>query len=343
MSRLWSGDLSFEDLTNAFVSALKQVKADDVPTLAAGVAFKIFLSIFPSLIAAVAIFSLVMSPARLPALLGRLEGLVPPEVIEQLLEPPLTGLVGASGGAAGSLAVLGVLGGLWSATSAAVTLIKALNRINHVEETRNVVAQRAVALVLTLALLGVIVALIVLVVVGPQVQDWLLPARLEDSPVAVLFGVGQFLVAVALLMGLFAFVYWLGPDRQRAGWQAFSPGAVLGVAGWLALSAGFTLYVQLAGNYRATYGTLAGVIVALLWLQLSMLVLLVGAELDDEIAQLRTRRAAVVRAGFGLAGPDAGPAEPARRSEPAPPVSEAPPAEASTPPLRPKPSAPQGG
>ncbi|MDP8969278.1 MAG: YihY/virulence factor BrkB family protein [Actinomycetota bacterium] len=298
-------DLTTDDLKNALVAALKEVKADDVPSLAAGIAFKIFLSIFPGLIAAVATFSLVMSPERLPGLLSRMQGLLPQEAID-FVGLVLDDLVSDAGGGAGGLAVLGVLGGLWSGSSAAVTLMRALNRINDVKEARGVVAQRAVAFALTLALFAVITALITLVVVGPQVQDLLLPAALEDSPVALLFGVGQFLVAVALLMGLFAFAYWLGPSRQRGGWRAVSPGAVLGVIGWLALSGGFTLFVQLAGNFKATYGGLAGIIVLLLWLQLSMLVLLFGAELDAEIMRLRARRAAVAAgAGFGLAGPEA--------------------------------------
>lgn len=297
-------DLTTHDLKSAFVAALKEVKADDVPSLAAGIAFKIFLSIFPGLIAAVATFSLVMSPERLPRLLGGLQGLLPHEAID-FVGRALNDLISGAGGGAGGLAVLGVLGGLWSGSSAAVTLMRALNRINDAKEARGVVAQRAVAFALTLALFAVITALIALVVIGPQVQDLLLPTALEDSPVALLFGVGQFLAAVALLMGLFAFAYWLGPS-QRGGWRVVSPGAVLGVIGWLALSGGFTLFIQLAGNYKATYGGLAGVIVLLLWLQLSMLVLLFGAELDAEIVRLRARKAAVAAgAGFGLAGPEA--------------------------------------
>lgn len=286
--------------------ALARMKHHDLPSLAAGVAFKIFLSLFPGIAAAVAIFSLVVEPAvvtdRVAELLAGFPGAVQELVIDQV-----EGLT-AGEGAPGAL-VLGILGGIWAASSAAATLIKALNRINAVEESRNVVLQRVVAIALVLGLFAAIAALMALVILGPQVRRWLLPEELLGGAAAPLFGVAQVLGAIAILIVLFAFVYWLGPNRDRPEWRWMSPGAVLGVIGWLVLSFGFALYTQTAGTYSATYSALAGVVITLVWLQLSMTVLLLGAEVNAEVEVLLEREAAVIE-GAGQA-----PMEPALPGE----------------------------
>jgi membrane protein len=308
-------DLTRDDYKLAGKSTLEEIKKDDVPSMAAGVAFKIFLAIFPAMIAAVAIFSIVIDPAGLERLLTRFSAVLPAAALE-LLEQPLRNLAEGGGGGAGLAALTGVLAGLWAATSAAATLIKALNRAYGVPESRKFLAQRGVALALTVALLVALIALVLLLVAGPQLTDALIPDALDGLGIGFLAGVARFLLAGAVLVFLFAFVYWLGPNREQPRWVWISPGSVLAVVGWLVVAGGFTLYVQTAGNYEATYGAIAGVVVLMLWLQLSMLVLLVGAEFNAEVEALRARNAELAAgAGFGMAGPaelaTAIPAEPA--------------------------------
>ncbi|HVL98082.1 MAG TPA: YihY/virulence factor BrkB family protein [Egibacteraceae bacterium] len=295
-------DLTVEDYKAALESTVEEIKRDDVPSLAAGVAFKIFLSLFPALLAGVAVFSIVTTPADLLRLFGYLSGILPAEALS-LLEEPLVNLAEGGGASAGGVAAAGVLAGLWAATSAAVTLVKALSRAYDVEESRKFVAQRLVALAITLALFLTIVGLIVLVVAGRPIQEALVPPQF-GAVAGVLLGIARVAVAIVLLVMLFAFVYWIGPDRERPEWAWLSPGAVVGVIGWLVLSGAFTLYVRLAGDYDATYGALGGVIVLLLWLQLSMAMLLIGAELNREIERIHDIKAAVAEgAGFALAEP----------------------------------------
>lgn len=283
-------DLTKGDFSAAMSATLARAKADDVPSLAAGVAFKIFLSIFPGLIAVAAVFSLLTAPGDLTRTLEALEGfdLVPSRAVDVIREP-LADLVAGGGAGAGGLAAVGVLVGVWAASSAAVTLIKALNRAFGVAQPRSFVAQRLVSLVLTAALLATIVGVFVLVVVGNTVQEALLPAQLAGGPAGMAFGTLRLLAAVVLLMALFGFIYRLAPNRVPPAWSWTSPGAVVGVIGWLVLSGLFTLYVRNFGNYDATYGTLGAVVVLMLWLQLSMAVLLLGAELNAEL-ELRGRR-----------------------------------------------------
>lgn len=281
-------ELSRSDLKAALKGTLAQAKADDVASLAAGVAFKIFLSIFPALIALAAFFALLTEPGDLGRTLEAIEDfdLVPSDALD-LIRAPLAELVTGGGAGAGGVAVVGVLVGLWAASSAAVTLIKALNRAFGVAHPRSFVAQRLVSLILTAALLLTVVGVFLLVVVGNAVQETLLPAHLAGGLTGGLVVALRLFAAVVLLILLFAFVYWMAPNRSPPAWTWISPGAVVGVVGWLALSGLFTLYVRNFGNYDATYGTLGAVVVLMLWLQLSMAVLLLGAELNAELEQRR--------------------------------------------------------
>lgn len=296
------GDLTREDYRTALKATVAETKRDDVPSLAAGVAFKIFLSLFPAAIAAAAVFSLVTTPEDILKVRDAIGDLIPNRAAE-VVTGPLDNLVEGGGSGAGGLAIGGVLAGLWAASSAAVTLMKALSRAYDVEETRKFVGQRLIALAITLALFVTMVGMVLLLVAGGPIQEALLPPQL--GPVGgFLVSAMRFLAALALLVALFAFLYWIGPDRERPEWTWLSPGAVVGVVGWLLTSGGFTLYVRMAGDYEATYGALAGVIVLLLWLQLSMMMLLIGGELNNEIHRVRAKKLVVAEgAGFALAAP----------------------------------------
>jgi membrane protein len=182
--------------------------------------------------------------------------------------------------------------------------MRALNRAYDVEQPpRSFLRQRLVALVITVALLGAIIAMLLLLVLGPRIEDALLPEFVGDE-LDALFTVGRYAAAIVVLMVLFAFVYWIGPDRDQPRWTWISPGAVIGVAGWLALSFLFSVYTTNFGRFDETYGTLGAAVVTMLWLQLSMAVLLFGAELNAELERAHRAGAAVLAgAGFGVAPP----------------------------------------
>lgn len=279
-----------------------QAKADDVPSLAAGVAFKMFLSLFPALIAGVAIFSYVIDDPLEVARQPRVRAVLPPGFVADILEPRLEGVAEAGGTAAVAL-IVGILGGLWAATSAAATLIKALNRINGIVEQRGFVAQRGVALLVTLALLLVLLVVTTLIVFESQLREVLLPPQL-GAVGTVLFRVLQIGVVLAALISLFAFVYSVAPNHDRRLGRRISPGAITGVVGWLVLSLAFRAFVQTLGTYEQTYGSLAAVAITLLWLQLSMMMLLLGAEVDVQIRrEHETDEALAEGAGMGMVEP----------------------------------------
>ena len=265
------------DLKDIGKSTLGEVKDDDVSLLASAVAFRIFLSIFPSLIAAVAIFGLVTEPAELGRLLAQARAVMPGDAFT-LLESALTNLTDRG---TGGVAVAGLAGGLWAASSAAAVLVKALNLAYDVPERRSFLRLRLVAFLITLALFLAMATLMLLLVLGRFLQAWLIPASLEGRGFENVIVGARIGASVLVLMLLFAVIYWVGPNRDPRSFKWITPGSVLGVLAWLGLSGVFALYTSRFGNYDATYGTLAGAVVTMLWLQLSMLMLLIGAELNQ--------------------------------------------------------------
>lgn len=264
-----------------------EFKVDNVGLLASAAAFRIFLAVFPSLIAAVAIFSLVTQPSEMARVLTQARTVMPEQAFG-FLENTLTRLVTEAAG--GGVAVAGVLGGLWAAGSAAAVLIKALNAAYEVEESRGFVKQRLTALLLTGVLIVAIVSLVTLLVLGRYLQSWIVPDSLDGTAVEWLFAAARVIASIVLLMLLFAVVYWVGPNRNPRRFAWISPGATIAVLAWLALSGLFALYTRWFGNYGATYGSLAGAVVFMLWLQLTMTTLLAGAELNQVWERFLRRR-----------------------------------------------------
>lgn len=304
--------LDRDELVEVVARVRVAIKVDDVPTLAAGIAFKIFLALIPAMIAVVGVFSLVTDPGDVVDLVDAIE-VLPPEISGLLIEP-LQRIVASTGGASLALA-FGIVAGLWSASSAAATLMRSLSRAFGVGESRGFVGQRITAVVICLALLAALAGLVLLLVAGAPLQRALLDLAPDEvgGPASVVLTLARQLAALVVLMLLFAFVYWIGPDRSaRPRWEWITPGAVFGVVGWLVLTAGFNLYTRVADpEANAPIAGLGAVLVLLLWLQLSMAVLLIGGQLNAELRRVRATRA-------GEVSPSARAAVPATTSVAAP-------------------------
>jgi len=298
------GDLSRRDYWTVVRRVVRRFSEDDVPGMAAGVAFKMFLSLLPSMLAALALYGLLFrTPLEIAEQIAPLTRVLPGQAAE-LLYDNLFILVELERSTVRSLALFGVGAGLFSATGAAATLIKALNRAYDIHDQRSFLAQRLIGLALTGALLATLASLVLLVVAGDSVQDLLLPSQLQIPLLELPLAVGRWGLALAVLTLLFAFVYWIAPNRKRPSWEWLSPGAVLGVGGWILVTAGFRLYTATVGRESfstgSAYGTIGGVIILLLWLQLSMLATLTGAELNAEVERLRTERFLARAGALGL-------------------------------------------
>jgi membrane protein len=214
----------------------------------------------------------------LPELLAALAQVAPLELIV-LVRGQLDQVV--QGDQAGLL-TLGILGAVWSSSAAMVAIIDALNRAYDVTEWRAWWKRRLMAIGLTLALAVFIVVSFVLVLVGPDAAERVAAWVGLAPAVALLWSLLRWpLMILCVIVGL-DLVYHFAPNR-RARWAWITPGAVLATTLWIAASFGFKFYITSIADYSATYGTIGGAIVTLLWFYVSGLTILVGAELNGVI------------------------------------------------------------
>ena len=261
--------------------ALKEATKDAVPLLAAGVAFYAFLAMVPTLIALVMIYGLVTDDEAAVAEQVESFGSVLPTEAERLLTGQMESLVRTSDRALGIGLVVALLLALWSASSGINNLIKALNVAYDKAVTRGFVKSRLLALGLTIGAILFMVLAVALVAALPVVLDAL------DLPgwVKALVQGGRWLGLVVAVLVALAVLYRLGPDRDAPKFRWVSLGAVVATVLWVLGSLGFSIYVDNFGSYGKTYGTLAGVVILLLWLWLSSYAALLGAEVNAEMEQ----------------------------------------------------------
>jgi membrane protein len=252
-------------------------KADNMPIIAAGVAFFGFLSIFPALIALVSLYGLVASPETVATQVEDLSAQLPQDAAG-LIKDQLTAIVDNSGGALTLSLVVSILGALWAASGGMGNLITAVNIAYDEVETRNFVKLKALSLLLTLG--GIVFVIVTFGLVA------VVPAVLEALPLGI---VGTILAQVArwvLLLGVFAgslaVLYRVAPDRDAPRFRWVSLGSVVVTVAWALVSVGFAVYVNNFGSYDKTYGAIAGVIVLMLWLYLTCYLVLLGAEINSE-------------------------------------------------------------
>jgi membrane protein len=257
--------------------ALRESTADNVPMLAGGVAFFAFLALFPTIIAAMTLYGLVANPAQVAGQMRSLSGALPPAA-RQLVADQLTTVSASSGGALTVGLVISLLAALWSASSGTGHLVTAVNLAYDEKQTRNVIQQKAIALALTLGAIVFVLVALVLVAVLPVAFDHLPLGTAGRVLAQVLRWV---LLAVVVIVGL-AVVYRVAPERDSPRFRWVTPGALTAAVLWLLGSVVFSLYVNFFGHYNKTYGTLAGVIVLMLWLYLSCYIVLLGAEINAE-------------------------------------------------------------
>jgi membrane protein len=261
---------------------MKEVKQDQVPLLAAGVAFYLLLSLFPAIIAGVSIYGLVADPTTVRDQIARLTETLSPETAK-LVGEQIRQVTGGAGGALGLATVLGILVAVWSASSGMKALITGINMTYDETESRKFVKLRGLALLLTVGAMVLLAVALALIVGFPAVPDtW--PTVLQWA-VAVL----RFVLLAALLVVGLAVLYRYAPDRDQPRWTWVSWGSGIATLLWVLASLGFSIYANAFGNYNKTYGALAGVIILMFWLWLTALVVLVGAELNTEM-ELQTAK-----------------------------------------------------
>jgi membrane protein len=257
---------------------------DNVGISAAAVAFYSFLALIPALAALVSILGLAAQGRSAQEVIERLFGALPDEA-QQLLTDQLEAISEQSSSSLSFGLVLGVTLSIWSASGAIGQLMSTINIAYDEEETRSWFRRKAIALGLTLGAIVYVAGAIFLVVAVPRI--------IEASALGV--GISQLLnlmiwpvLALSFMVAL-AVLYRISPDRTAARWRWVSVGSIFAVVAWVAVTIGFQFYVNHFGSYNETYGSLAGVIVALLWLWLTAVIVLLGAEINAEMEHQTAR------------------------------------------------------
>ncbi len=255
---------------------LAEAKADQVPLLAAGVAFYAFLAIFPALVAAVIIYGLVADPATIADQIGQIPGL--PAAVKELVTAQLTQQSSKSGGAVLG-AILPLLLALFSASGGVGQLMTAISTAYDEEETRGFVKKRAIALALTVGAIIVMLVMLALVALIPALLN-----VIDLGPLNIVLQIGRWLLLVVVIGIALAVLYRVAPDRDAPKLRWTSVGAAVATVLWVIASIGFSIYAGL-GGYDNTYGAVAGIVVLLFWLWITAYAILLGAEINAESEQ----------------------------------------------------------
>lgn len=292
-------DVKADDLTDlekpswkyAFAKALREFSKDQCTDLAAALTYYAVLALFPAMIALISLLGVFgQGPSTVQAVLDVAGEFMPADTLETI-RPIVESMTENS--AAGFGLAVGLLGALWSASGYVGAFSRAMNRIYGTGEGRPVWRLRPTMLLVTfVAVLLCVVAAMSLVLTGPVARAVGDVVGLGSTAVFV-WDVAKWPFLLLIVMTIVAILYYVTPNVQQPKFRWVSVGAVFAVVTWILASAAFGLYVSSFGNYNATYGSLAGVIVFLLWLWITNIALLVGAELDAEIERGRELQAGI--------------------------------------------------
>jgi membrane protein len=283
-------DISRSSWVDAFKRTVKAFKADQLTDWAAALTYYGVLAIFPALLVVVSVLGLIGTSVT-DSLIENLED-VAPGPAQEIFTNAIRNLEGARG-ASGVAFVIGLLGAIWASSGYVNGFMSASNSIYDVEEGRPITKTLPVRVGLTLLLmvLGGLTAFAVTLTGGlaKEVGNLL---GVGDTAVDV-WGIVKWPVLLLLVSFMLAVLYW-GAPNVKLPFRLFSPGGLLAVLGWVIASVAFAFYVGNFGSYNETYGALAGPIVFLLWLWITNICILLGAELNAELERSRALEAGEV-------------------------------------------------
>jgi membrane protein len=263
---------------------IREFKEDNLTDWAAALTYYGVLAIFPALIALVSILGLI-GPSATQPLIDNL-GAVAPGPAKDIFTSAIKNLE-KSQGAAGVLFVAGLAGAIWSASGYIAAFMRASNSIYDVGEGRPVWKTLPTRVLTTVVLLLMLVVVAVgITFTGPLAQQ--LGNLLGVGPSAIdVWNIAKWPVILLVVITMFAFLYWAAPNVKQPGFRWVSPGGIVGVVIWILASAAFAFYVANFGSYNKTYGAIGGVIVFLMWLWISNIAILLGAEFNAELERGR--------------------------------------------------------
>ena len=256
-----------------------QLAEDHISIVSAGVAYYFFLALFPTFIAAISIFGLIMDPAEVQQQINQAASILP-EQSAKMISGILEDIAGKSKQALGWSLILSILFSLWTAQQGTKAVFEGINIAYNEVDERGFFKINGLTLLFTL--LGIVIGIICisLVIVFPALVEGInLPSYMLETIVQWL----RWPLLALIIMGVLAITYKIAPDTHNPKFKWVSLGAVIATFLWLAGSILFSYYISNFGNYDKMYGSFAAVIILMLWFFITAYVILLGAEINSEI------------------------------------------------------------
>ncbi|WP_187969407.1 YihY/virulence factor BrkB family protein [Aquibium microcysteis] len=280
----WPSEIPARGWKDVLWRVYQQVLEDRVTLVAAGAAFYLMLAIFPALGAFVSIYGFVADPTSIAGQIQFLQGVLPSGGLD-LIYSQLESLTSQDPSALSIGLAITLAVSLWSANNGVKTLFEALNIAYEEEEKRSFVKLNLVAFAFTLGFMVAMIVMIAAIGVVPAVLAILNLGGLSQIVIAV----GRWVLVLGMMIIGISLLYRFGPSREPAKWRWINWGSIMATLVWLMASIGFSYYLQNFADYNATYGSLGAVIGFMLWIWLSAVILIVGAELNAEMEHQTAR------------------------------------------------------
>jgi membrane protein len=277
-------ELKGGSLWSVLKRTVTEFKDDNLTDWAAALTYYGILAIFPALLVLVSVLGLIGTSATQP-LIDNL-GQVAPGPAKEIFTSAIKNLQGSQG-AAGVFFIIGLAGALWSASGYVAAFMRASNSIYDIEEGRPIWKTLPTRVVLTLVLLVLLaISAVAVTLSGGLAKEVGGLIGLGDTAITV-WNIAKWPVLLLVVSFMFALLYWAAPNVKHPKFRWVSPGGILAVIGWVIASLAFAFYVANFGSYNKTYGALAGPIIFLVWLWISNILVLLGAEFNAELERGR--------------------------------------------------------
>jgi membrane protein len=295
-------DLSKRSWLGTLKRTVKEFSHDNGTDWAAALTYYAVLSLFPAIIALISILGLVVDPATITRVITDVVSSLGPKSATDTFKGPIEQISSNRSGALLGL-IFGIALALWTASGYVGAFMRASNVIYGREEGRPFYVLRPLQIAVTLVLV-LMAALVVLslVVTGPVASAIGGAVGLGDAAVTA-WNIAKWPVMLVVVMVMLAVLYWPSPNAKSAGFRWVSPGSILAVAVWIVASAAFAFYVANFGSYNKTYGALGGVICFLVWMWITNVAVVLGAELNAETERAREIEAGVPGAEEDIKAP----------------------------------------
>jgi len=270
--------IPFRGWKDILIRTYQQIGEDRLLAVAAGVVFYALLALFPAVTALVSLYGLFANAATINDQLSGLRGVLPGGAVD-IVHEQIGRLTAKSGTKLGFGFILGLGMAFWSANAGMKAIMDALNVVYEEKEKRGIVKLNLVSLAFTLSAIASLLLALGAVVVLPVLLNHLGLAAITDA----LFRIARWPILLALVVVGLAVIYRFGPSRREPRWQWLTVGSIFAAALWLGASALLSWYMANYAHYDATYGSLGAAIGLMVWMWVSSVVILFGAQLNSEI------------------------------------------------------------